>query len=59
MEWQLCPEGQALAPVDHQGVGLDEDVVLQGLLHLQQGEGEWAARKAKENIGAPKKGKSK
>ena len=36
MEWELGPERKALGPVDHEAVGLDEDVVLEGLLDPQQ-----------------------
>ena len=36
MERKLGPQREALGPVDHQAVGLDEDVVLQGLLDTQE-----------------------
>ena len=34
VEGELGAQRETLAPVDHQRVGLDEDVVLQRLLHL-------------------------
>ena len=36
MERELGPERKTLGPVDHEAVGLDEDVVLEGLLDPQQ-----------------------
>ena len=36
MERELGPQREALCPVNHEAVGLDEDVVLQGLLDTQQ-----------------------
>ena len=36
MERELCPERETLGPVDHEAVGLDEDVVLEALLDPQQ-----------------------
>ena len=36
MERKLCPQREALGSVNHQAVGLDEDVVLEGLLDPQQ-----------------------
>ena len=36
MERELGPEREALGPVDHETVGLDKDVVLEGLLDPQQ-----------------------
>ena len=36
MERELCPERETLGPIDHEAVGLDEDVVLQGLLDTQE-----------------------
>ena len=36
MERELGPERETLGPVDHKAVGLDEDVVLEGLLDPQQ-----------------------
>ena len=36
MERELGPQREALGPVDHQAVGLDEDVVLQRLLDTQE-----------------------
>ena len=36
MEWELCSERQTLGSVNHQTVGLDEDIMLQRLLDTQQ-----------------------
>ena len=36
MERELCPERETLGPIDHEAVGLDEDVVLEALLDPQE-----------------------